>query len=76
MNQYYTYLCDPSVTSGSPHSQEGNLDTEAGPDIAELEGEHFMVRLSFGDNNGDTLVLFRILSSGLHMRFLLGVVAS
>lgn len=31
-----------SVTSGSPHSQEGNLDTEAGPDIAELDGgEHF-----------------------------------
>jgi len=27
-----------SVTSGSPHSQEGNLDTEAGPDIAELDG--------------------------------------
>ena len=33
-----------SVTSGSPHSQEGNLDTEAGPDIAELDGgEHFVV---------------------------------
>jgi len=32
-----------SVTSGSPHSQEGNLDTEAGPDIAELDGgEHFV----------------------------------
>jgi hypothetical protein len=27
-----------SVTSGSPHSQEGNLDTEAGPDIADLDG--------------------------------------
>lgn len=26
-----------SVTSGSPHSQEGNLDTEAGPDIADME---------------------------------------
>ena len=33
------------MTSGSPHSQEGNLDTEAGPDIAELDGEHFVVRL-------------------------------
>jgi len=27
-----------SVTSGSPHSQEGNLDTEAGPDIGDLGG--------------------------------------
>lgn len=27
-----------SVTSGSPHSQEGNLDTEAGPDIADMDG--------------------------------------
>jgi len=26
-----------SVTSGSPHSQEGNLDTEAGPDIGDME---------------------------------------
>jgi len=26
-----------SITSGSPHSQEGNLDTEAGPDIADLD---------------------------------------
>ena len=26
-----------SVTSGSPNSQEGNLDTEAGPDIGELD---------------------------------------
>lgn len=25
------------MTSGSPHSQEGNLDTEAGPDIGDLE---------------------------------------
>lgn len=32
-----------SVTSGSPHSQEGNLDTEAGPDIAEFyAGEQFV----------------------------------
>ena len=29
------------MTSGSPHSQEGNLDTEAGPDIADLDGENF-----------------------------------
>ena len=35
-----------SVTSGSPHSQEGNLDTEAGPEIAEFDGgEHFVVRI-------------------------------
>merc|ERR1719431_454075 len=26
-----------SVTSGSPHSQEGNLDTEAGPDIGDMD---------------------------------------
>jgi hypothetical protein len=37
-----------SVTSGSPHSQEGNLDTEAGPDIADLDGfneEEFRYKL-------------------------------
>ena len=31
----------------SPHSQEGNLDTEAGPDIAEFyAGEQFVVMLN------------------------------
>jgi len=27
-----------SITSGSPNSQEGNLDTEAGPDIGDMDG--------------------------------------
>ena len=26
-----------SVTSGSPHSHEGTIDTEAGPDIGEFQ---------------------------------------
>merc|ERR1719369_2606784 len=36
-------ISGPASVSRSPHSQEGNLDTEAGPDIAEFnDGEHFV----------------------------------
>lgn len=59
-----------SVTSGSPHSQEGNLDTEAGPDIADLELRNNLLDPDMEDEFRPATEVFGKSSAGLDLDYL------
>lgn len=59
-----------SVTSGSPHSQEGNLDTEAGPDIADLELRNNLLDPDMDDEFRPATEVFGKTQPGLDLDYL------